>query len=110
MDKNTNEKNYENDIYLMIPLADNQKTGAWMNSAYYSRQHRISWTTIAVYRTISPADCYAACNPIWNMSAAMQLWTNYAWHIWVNFLLFTLRMIIPKRDKSRKLSALPLVK
>ena len=25
MDKNTHEKNYENDIYLMIPLADNQK-------------------------------------------------------------------------------------
>lgn len=25
MNKNTHEKNYENDIYLMIPLADNQK-------------------------------------------------------------------------------------
>ena len=102
MNKNTHEKNYENDIYLMIPLADNQKNWRLDELAYYSRQHRISRTTIAVYRTISPADCYAACKPIWNMSAAMRLWTNYAWLIWVSFLLSTLRMIILKRDKNRK--------
>ena len=89
MNKNTHEKNYENDIYLMIPLADNQKN--W----------RLDELGILQQAAQDQQDDYSRI-PIWNMSAAMRLWTNYAWLIWVSFLLSTLRMIILKRDKNRK--------
>lgn len=91
MDKNTHEKNYENDIYLMIPLADNQKN--W----------RLDELGILQQATQDQQDDYSRIpdNFSRRLLCSLQAYLEF---------LFTLQMIIQKRDKNRKLSALPLAR